>query len=322
METILENELTPTEVTNTTNPNPVVEEAIEEKKKSQIDLEKQTMKNSILLGNPFMYMKEYRAYEIDSIEDYYVKYKKETVTFGDIVRSVNYRKGKKKRLTKKIFEGWKNDYLVRMQKNLTDDVRKLGARPTIEQVHPLLSFFLLVILLLYLGIIFITFQRFIALPQFLKDVSEISFNGIVNTYIYLGVFCALGVLFILAYFLKFKYSRIAHSYKRAFDKNDKLLEASKNKILNEFTRKYKEAYKYYMRNIQKNDFYIPLGMDGIGAGERIEGFTNMVEKTMSLKDKYDKNQVALKILKYPVFIFIVLSILFIIGYVGYMYLTK
>ncbi len=300
----------------------VVEVKKEETSESQIDIEKKTIKNNILLGNPFMYVAEYKAYEIDSIEDYFVKYKRETKSFGDIVRSVDFRKGKKKRLTKKIFEHWKNDYLITMTKSLNDDIRRLGARPEIKRVHGALTFFLLLITLVYAGLIFITFQTFFELPGFFATIVDIIKSSLnFDNYLFVGVSLLLGVLIILAYFLKFKYTNAVNNLRRSYDRNDRVLEASKNRIMTDFTRKFKEVYKYYMRNIKKNDFFIPFGMEGVGAGERITAFSSMVEKTAALKEKYDKSKIFYTLFKFPVFLLVVCSILFIIGYITYIYIN-
>lgn len=99
-----------------------------------IDIEKETKRNSVLLGNPFLYSASFSELGITSIEDYYVKYKRENVHFGDIVRSPDLRGGKKKKIVKRIFEMWKLDYINKITKSLHDDVRLLGAKPEIIKV--------------------------------------------------------------------------------------------------------------------------------------------------------------------------------------------
>lgn len=295
-----------------------IEEKEEIKPKSEVDLERETMKNSILINNPFMYIKEYRIYEIGSIEDYYIKEKKETILFGDIVRSVDLRRGKKIRKVKKIFEAWKSDYLITMNKNINDDIKRLGARPNIVLIGGASIAFLWLFTLIYAALAFVLFQNFIELPGFFIDL-KIAIRSSLESVPFLIVSAVLGILILLEHFLMLKYNSVATSFKRMFDKNDKRLESSKTKILNDFEKKYKLAYKYYMKNIKKNSFFLPLNIEEIDCGAGLESFNNMVDKTNVIKDKYEKNHVILVLYKYPIYILLVLSILFVIGFVGYNY---
>ena len=328
MGVLLQDDFTPKEeggfeVVTSTQPEELKGEESQKDSKpdNQVDLEKETIKNSILINNPFLYVKEYRIYNINSIEDYYIKQRKETIPFGDIVRSVEDRRGKKIRKVKKIFEFWKNDYLVVMQKSMNDDIRRLGARPQIDIIGAASILFLLLFAIIYFGLIFVVFQKFLTLPTFFMEIKSLFLSSLHNM-LFFGVFIALGVLILLAGFLGIKYNKVARGYKRLFDKNDKALNNSRTKILSDFEKKYNNAYRYYMKNLKKNNFFLPLNVEEIDCGAGIDSFNNMVDKTSSMKEKYEKSHALLVLYKYPVYIFMVIAFLFVIGYLGYTYFVK
>lgn len=283
-----------------------------------IDIEKETKRNSVLLGNPFLYSASFSELGITSIEDYYVKYKRENVHFGDIVRSPDLRGGKKKKIVKRIFEMWKLDYINKITKSLHDDVRLLGAKPEIIKVkfwQRLIIFLILAIYAFFVTVTFLSSEIENKFLLFFKKYVEIS----IDSQLYFGLLI-LGIILCLAgLVLSVIFNSSARRFNRIYSKNDRALSTSKTKILKDFNKRYKQVYNYYLKNIKKDGIFLEYDINKVASSEKLEIYSELVEKADLYKIRYEKKRPIRILVKYPIFIFSVLIVLYLLGYMVYVY---
>lgn len=285
-----------------------------------VDIEKETKKNSILLDNPFLYSESFSEYGITTIEDYYVKYKKENVHFGNIVRSTDLRKRKKKTTVKRIFEVWKLDYINKITKFLHDDVRLLGAKPEIIKVKFWQRLIISLILAIYIFFIVLTFvdggdNKFLTFMKNLVDTSfsQKQFFGL----LVLGLItCISGIV------LSAIYNSGARRFNRIYSKNDRALSTSKAKILRDFDRRYKQVYSYYMKNINKDGIFLAYEIEKVASSNKLEFYNDLVEKADLCKGRYENRKPMRIIVKYPIFIISIAILVLIIAVMIYIYFVN
>ena len=273
----------------------------------------------VLHTNPFMFNVDKSKYVIYSVEEFYVQTKKkETSPLGSVFRGNDYSKFQKKRIIKRAFKDWRNDFNLNKKQILSlneDQITVVGdvTPAKIKLIH-YLSF----------GIIFI----FISMLMYRQGemwekawtakINEGISNALLVPWVSILGQAALLAL-IVAMMASSIYNEIINNYKQLSNDAPMLYKQAKEKVEKDFNKKYKETRKYYLKHLRRYNATVPtLMIAKTAVGEvdfdDIQKMTNVyVQKTANLKRKKTLMKIFNILTRYiPYF----LSIVFV-GYIIY-----
>lgn len=295
--------------------------------------QKDNVKEEFFKGTPFLYVKKENSYNVQSIEEYYVPYKKrkkdEYITFSDAIRNTKSSIREKIKVTKKSFKIWEKMYFDALKSNLKETETTITAvdKIKIEKVETRYIVFLIIISLFILILSFpssifwtdtlrgnffikiknILTEEFLRFPVF-QDLALISFFIIVITILFMG--------FVNGQRLKIN-SRLNYNY-QSIEKDNKRGEKKQK-------RDFKKAKVYYLKQIKrsKKNYIKPLPI------EKVSVYSSGIEKLKEYQQEVKDNVVKCKHLTSKIngiksFLIIISTISWfgIIGFVLYVIINK
>ena len=275
----------------------------------------------IFQGNPFLYNPSKQDIDVYSIEDFFTSYKGNKLSLGEMIRNPDYSLASKKRVVRKTFKRWHKEYLKTKKNAFSESYRSIKVIKGVGETK--FSFLkTLLVWILLLGMVFITEIDSVlwnaitkgSFGIFLKsslDNMYDKFNWlkiIGNTTIYLLVFLVVYSLFFQA-FIK--------DYKKYYNRSQKYLNNSENKINKEYRKKRKKAYKYYIKSLRKGFslYFPPLDIKEVQEGEiNIAVFNEVSRATVDKSYYVMKLEPFLKVLKNILFFLCVIGSIFLYAY--------
>lgn len=294
---------------------------------SEINVHKESVDESVkkvfLRGNPFLYNSNYDYLKISSIDEYYVKFKGEEVTFGEVVHSHEYGGFRKKRFVKKTLKKWKKDYLIQRNRIVEEN---LGAVELIGEIKFLkfrtsMKIVLLLVLFLIMFISFISTGKYIASnsTDFIFNLSKIVVNGF-NKYPFIRMINSISIyLLSITLLYSFLYSTISNDFKRIYNLSKKFLKNTQNHISRDYKKKYKKVRKFYLKKISmKKVIYPGYDIKLVGEGKNnLEVFEEISKSTVVKARRFKNTKLIYIITKYILVLLSLISSLIVIIYIIY-----
>jgi len=273
----------------------------------------------VLRGNPFLY-KDNRNSEIYSIEDFLVVYKRKEILLGEVIRNNNYPLKTRKRIFKKAFKLWYKDYTKKKNQTFRENFR------TIEVIKGIGNVKFPVLMELAIWIMFIAMIFIIGIDsQLWNNISSGNFglflqtalNSMYNSSPWLKTigYATVYILMVLIVYSLF-FHTVIKDYKRYYQKSRCYLDDSENQINRDFKKKRKKVYKYYKRNLKKNNPYFPpLSIKEVQEGEvNIATFNTISKATVNKSYRLMKFEPILKYIKKILLFLCIGGFLFVYGY--------
>lgn len=240
---------------------------------SKNDLTGESVYTNYLYTNPFLYNPDTTDVVVHSIEDFMVDIKNEKIAFGDVIRNPRFKPKQRKKIIKKAFKSWKEDYLFKKNQTFKENDK-------VVEIIGELKFFeyswktKLIIALVFLFLLFLVVtDSFIwnQLKQF--NVGYIVYKSITTMYEKTSWLKIVGNVGIYVNLVLIFYSSIYAFIIRDFKNNYKLaqsfLNSSEKTISREFKRKFKKAKNYYLKRVNNNKypFFPPLSIEEVQEGK-------------------------------------------------------
>ena len=294
--------------------SPFVEEKVDDN--AMLD----TSKIEYLKGNPFLYNSLTSPYIIDSIEEYKVKYKKEFVSFGSMIRNATYSKNKRRRITKKVFKELEKDAGKFQEKKTNESLSIVENSSNIsyKRFSKLMIFILIMSLILLMtitsfinGFILTIFDSVIL--ERISAILSICFET--QKWMFIVMNITLYTIIVTLIYSRF-YGIVSKDFIRNTMYAQGYLERNTKNLDREYSRKISKAKKYYLNNIKtKNYVFAPYPMNLVGEGKlsskNIESISNAIlEKTT----KFKKNKLLFTISKYVLIIISISGSLMVISF--------
>ena len=223
-----------------------------------------------LFNNPFLHNTACKQeVEIDSIEDFAVKYKKEKVYFGSVVHNDKIDVKTKKKLVKKSFKSWKKDFnetsidaIHNMSKTI-ETMEMTNVRVAGWQLKTTLAVFIILELVF---LVFLMNSTLSLIPvEMLLNASKSLMDSFNNNIVYkiliampivlLFIMLVINVIFIIR---SRKFVKLRKKVKKFSDKSLK-------EIRSKFKKTYPKTYKYYLKNVSDENagMFTPLKIDEV-----------------------------------------------------------
>ena len=214
-------------------------------------------------GNPFMFRvnKEEKC-NVHSIEDFKVKVKrKETRTIKEVLRSEEFKLGKRKKIIINAIKAWIKDYKENKSKVIlkVSDVKEAVKPSNIEKIkvgaYIFLPLGLAALLVMYFGLTklwsidkdFTMFGKELHLN--LELAREAAFaSKWVNIVAVVGLYIAITSMLFIGL-----YHAICHEFVSYTKTHASLNEKLTNKVNSDFNRKSKKTLKYYQKALRKKE---------------------------------------------------------------------
>lgn len=239
----------------------------------------------VLVKNPFLFDinenvgKDDRL--VNSLEDFYIKGRKEDYKIKDLFRNQLLRKGKRKKLIKQSFKNWKDEIderlsdveLVGKNQLLKEDLKKK------KEISFALTRVLCVVSLVLIGLLLNLNWLYGTKIPALPDKLVFAFNFGIPALI--GIFIISGVM------------------RRNLNKSEAINKSGKRTYLRmissiryEFDKKYKQTFKYYRKAVNGKFSKAQLPIEKTAVGEskfkEAEGLVNETSKRVIVQGKQEK----------------------------------
>jgi len=226
--------------------------------------------NPILFNNPFLYTASKAAEDnINSVEDFAVKYKKSNVYLGSIVHNDKIEKKSKLKLVKKNFKIWKKNFkntYIDAIGNVSKSVETMEITP-VKTIGGKFKFTLIVFLILEVAFLLMFLNSSLNLipVEMLIDASSKLTNSFNDNIIYKLVIILPLVLLLGMIVLGIIYKIKSHKFRKLRKKAVKFSTKSAKNIKKDFKKVYPNAYKYYVKNVKEtdNEMFEPLSIDRV-----------------------------------------------------------
>lgn len=243
-----------------------------------------------LKGNPFLFNHERSKHQLYSIEDFFIPNRNEDIQFGEVYRSPKFSISKRKRILKKAFSYWKNDFSLNYKQELSlasDQIFVVGDVTTTKIKRTSYLMF---------GFIFFLISFFIYRPgevwqkTWIEKVNIGLNNAFAISWINILSQIVLYTV-IIAIFASFMYNEIIKNYDTLSKDAPKLYNKAKISIDNDFKKKFKQTKNHYLnRSIKKNATIPTFPIENTSVGDidfdDIQKMTNSyIEKSANLKRK-------------------------------------
>lgn len=232
----------------------------------------QTVLNSYLGTNPFLYNSKTANVAVNSIEDFYIQDKSEKIALGDVIRNQRYSPRKRVKLIKKAFSNWKKDYISKKNQTFKENdkvVEVIGDISYLEYTWKAkLLLFIIFILLLFL----VVTESIIWNGIKQGPIGYFFYRSIVGMYEKMGWLKIIGnigiYLSLILIFYSSLYSYIIKDFRKNYKLAQSFLNNSESSISRQFNKKYNRAKRYYLKRInnKKYPFFPPLNIEEVEEG--------------------------------------------------------
>lgn len=270
-----------------------------------VKAEKEYLLKQALIKNPFLFDDFTDNKYINSIEDFFVSYKKEEYKIGDLVRKKDVRRKKKKKIFKEAFKGWKEE----VEKRIEDDAL-VGAgqfdnseRTKNEIVKVRFWAFFLSLISLILALIMVGGK--ISLMS-VSAVGKVEFLNKISYYEFVAynliIPLAIGIIILCV---------VLNIQARSFGKITKYAKSQYKKKLSSikksFSKKYSQTMKYYRTSYTGNFKKEPLPISKTAIGTEVfmevENLVTSTSQRTSVENKKNNSYKFIRfIIRFSVFL--------------------
>jgi hypothetical protein len=249
-----------------------------------------------LRGNPFSYNSKKSAFQVSSIEDYLVKVRREDLALGDIVRSSNFKKSKKKTIVKHAFRNWEKQYNSQKKHVFDESDRTIDVIGDVNFMNIPFGTKMMIFGLFILMIFMISPNAF-----FWQKIAESGFGYRINqllisTYQSTSWLKIVGNLTVYILIIFIFYASIYSMVSMDFVKDHKMavdyLKRSEKIISKQYKKKSQKARKYYLSMITSHKKHIqPMDMKEVEEGRvNITTFDNIRKISIDRAYKLKKSR--------------------------------
>lgn len=272
-----------------------------------------------LQTNPFKYDEKQTEYINLTIDDYIIKYKHKDVSFGEVISSPKISLSRKRKIVKKTFKNWNNDFLKQKKESIVNLDTSIELSKNLN--YPKISFGKVILSLIFIAII----SLLIFLPPFIFTplIAKVGFvEGIIqeisNLYQTKVMVYYLGIASIVMCFITFicdlVYNSSCDSCSSNYKKYERKIKKSDQEVEKNFKKKCKQALNYYLKHInRKNKPFSPIKVSSIQLKTNIQNLDE-INKKILLETANIKKRTQ-KIKKWDVF-FRILSYILLATYLG------
>jgi len=189
--------------------------------------------------NPFLSITNIQIQSnIESIEEFYIKYKNEELQLKDVIRDDSISKKVKKQLLKKQFKLWKNDAVITLTDvTMENEKQFLKSKPEKFKVIKSINIFYLVLTIVLTLFLIIDIFNFIN-------------KNILTGTIFASTLILSTISIVLTIIQKNKIKRYENNIQNHFQSIKKY----STKITKNIIKKYRKLKKYYSKNYHNNMF--------------------------------------------------------------------
>mgnify|MGYP000872857325 CR=1 FL=1 len=243
---------------------------------------------AFLRGNPFLYNSKTSPYQAFSIEDYLIKIKKEEIAFGDVVRNPRFSTYKRRRIVKRAFKTWNNDYLFKKKTTFKENEKVVEIIGEINYLKfptklKIILYCMFALLLFLVGTKSFLWGKMIH-GNFGYHVNSTLIKMWSSKY-YMVIVANISIyLTLLLIFFSTIYTFIIKDFRRNYHLAQNFLENSEVTISRDYQKKYRRARLYYLKNInkKKRPYFPPLDISEVEEGEvNIQIFNDICQATIN-----------------------------------------
>ena len=237
------------------------------------DTNSETVLTNFLRTNPFLYNPHTSKVVVETIEDFIIKAKKEDIAFGDILRNPKYTPKQRKKIIKKAYKTWKQEYTEKKNKTFKENDKVIEVIGEVSYLEYSWKAKLVLLITFVLLLFLVITDSFIwnALKQ--TSFGYTIYKSIIQMYERLNWLKIVGNVGIYMCLILIFYSTIYSFVIKDFRKNYKLaqdfLTNSEVSISRNFNKKYKKARRYYLKRVdnKKYPFFPPLDIKEVQEGK-------------------------------------------------------
>ena len=214
-----------------------------------------------LFTNPFLYNNENTMNTmVDSIEDFAVKYKKDDVYFGSVIRNERIPKRKRIKAVKKYFKKWYSDFNYTYleaaggSSKAIETLKAIPMRMTGYKYKLLMFIFLIIYSVIVVGLLnkkysLFTNEKIVNICNILLDM----FNG--NIFFKICTIIPITIILIL-FVVNIIYKFKTREFKKMKKESRKISSKSVKELKKSFKKNYPKTYKYYLKQVKKSKDFI------------------------------------------------------------------
>jgi len=270
-------------------------------KTKNAEAEKNYIIKQALIRNPFLFDDFPENNYITSIEDFYVEYKNEQYRFGEVIRSKELARRKKKKILKICFKKWKDEIDTRLEEDalIGEGQFENGERQSNQAIKVGAAPFVLAPIMMIIAMLLIS--------------GKVNFLGTLSKFEFLIMSCVIPILIgivCIGALLNKTNNIFSKLNKFSKDQYDKKLKSLKN----DFNKKYNTTYGYY-KNGYKGKFKknpLPIKKTAVGS-EKFNTLEEIVKGNCQINQNQGKKKGGQKAIKGLVGFLTVITTMFVVG---------